>query len=289
MDSLVLATSTKQQLEQFLTQPAHALLLVGPEGAGKTAIAQSLAADLLGSKVEMLYKHPYVNHVVPVKNTISIDTVRGLQTGLQLKTLGSKYPIRRIVIIEDAQALTTEAQNALLKSLEEPPADTVIIATVTNLTALLPTITSRAQHISVKMPLFERLQEYFSPSYAPAAIERAYRLSGGLPGLMTALLADDTSHVLVVAVENVKLWMRASAFERLVLVDQLAKQKEEIAILLTALERISMAALNQAADKQQLSAMKRWHHILELAGETHRSFERNAQPKLLLTHLMLEL
>src|SRR6266852_1410686 len=147
MSALVLHTATKSQLENF---SAHALLLTGPEGAGKTAISVWLAGRLLGTAEDEFEKYPFVQFVSPVNGSISIDAVRDLQSFVKLKIAGqpAEKP-RRIIILEQAQMLTTEAQNALLKFLEEPPSDTLFVLTATNDRLLLPTIRSRAQAISV--------------------------------------------------------------------------------------------------------------------------------------------
>jgi DNA polymerase III delta prime subunit len=77
--------------------------------------------------------------------SIGIDDIKQLQRAIFLKPIKSKT---KAVIIEDAQLLTIEAQNALLKVLEEPPSHTIIILITTTKEALLPTIRSRCQIIT---------------------------------------------------------------------------------------------------------------------------------------------
>ncbi len=74
------------------------------------------------------------------KNTIGIDQVRLMQKKLFLKPMRGKT---KALVINHAQTLTIEAQNALLKVLEEPPQDTIIILTTKKVDALIPTIISR--------------------------------------------------------------------------------------------------------------------------------------------------
>src|SRR6185437_10060929 len=74
--------------------------------------------------------------------SIGIEIIKQFQKKIFLKPIKSK---EKLVIIEDAQALTPEAQNALLKLLEEPPAHTRIILGTENFDTLLPTIQSRCQ------------------------------------------------------------------------------------------------------------------------------------------------
>jgi DNA polymerase III delta prime subunit len=80
-------------------------------------------------------------------NTIGIDEVKNMQKKLFLKPIKSQT---KAVILEDAQLLTIEAQNALLKVLEEPPANTIIILSSDSIEPLLATIISRCQIIEIK-------------------------------------------------------------------------------------------------------------------------------------------
>jgi len=82
------------------------------------------------------------------KQIISIDQVRDLQHQLSLKPYAAKF---KIGIILEAQRMTTEAQNALLKTLEEPPAHSVLVLTAPSTKSLLPTTVSRCQ--IVRLPL----------------------------------------------------------------------------------------------------------------------------------------
>lgn len=85
-----------------------------------------------------------------ITKSIGIDEIKRLQKKLFLKPYKGQ---NKAVIIPQAHTLTTEAQNALLKVLEEPPLHTVIILTTEKKDALLPTIQSRCQIIDVKVPL----------------------------------------------------------------------------------------------------------------------------------------
>lgn len=85
-------------------------------------------------------------------NSIGIDDVKQIQKKVFLKPLKSKF---KAVIVEDAHLLTTEAQNALLKILEEPPEHTLLILGADTKDALLPTIRSRCQILELKTELLE--------------------------------------------------------------------------------------------------------------------------------------
>ncbi len=81
------------------------------------------------------------------KNSIGIDQTRGLIKYITQKPFSSRY---KYVIIKEAHLLTPEAQNALLKILEEPPTYATIILEAKNLKSLLPTVISRCQRVEVK-------------------------------------------------------------------------------------------------------------------------------------------
>jgi DNA polymerase-3 subunit delta' len=290
MDGLVLHPATRNQLERFAAQPSHALLLCGPAGAGKTALARGLAASLLQSTPDAFERYPYKTLIAPDdKGTISIASIRELQHFLQLRTTGT-IELRRAVIVEQADAMTTEAQNAFLKLLEEPPADTLILLTAANLRALLPTIRSRVQHLTVREPEEAALKSFFTEQGSDASrVTQAYLLSGGLPGLMHALLNDDNEHPLMASVLQAKQLLAGQPFGRLCAVDALSKQKGDAVLLLDALLSIARAGLQQAAAKRDNARIRQWHRIRKQALHAREALQQSANTKLVLTNLMLQI
>lgn len=287
MKHLILHSTTKQHVAQFVANPRHALLLVGSNGIGKTSLAEAMLAEILGLEQGALDQYPYFSVVRSEKNSISIEAIRDLQRFLQLKTLGQR-PLRRAVIIEHAETLTTEAQNAFLKLLEEPPADTVLILAADNPRALLPTILSRTQLIAMSAPAEEDLRLHFAAQGKDAAaINQAYLLSGGLPGLMYALLENDQTHPLLKGVATAKEILQKSTFERLALVESLSKQKDETLYTLDALQHIAQTMLDGAAQKNDTAKLKQWHHILKATTMARDALAQSANTKLVLDNLML--
>lgn len=288
LDQLVLHDATKDHVLRFISSPSHALLLCGPDGIGKTAVAEAIIAAIMHIELPKLASYPHYTKVSPAGASISIEAIRELQKFLQLKTIGSN-PYRRAILIEHAQGLTTEAQNAYLKLLEEPPADTLLILTVNSQRALLPTILSRLQCITISTPSEAALQQLLAASSKDqTARTQAYFLSGGLPGLLSALLGEE-EHPLTSSVASAKDILQKGAFERLSLVDSLSKQKETARAVLDALERIAQTGLKGAGAKHDAARIKQWHRIRKCTVEAREALERSANAKLTLSNLFLNL
>ena len=285
-EKLVLEPKTAAKLLAFASNPTHALIIFGAQGAGKLSVAQNLITEILGLKCgSELEKYPYFKVVSPEKSTISIESIRELQKFFQLKTLGVGK-LRRAVIVEDAHSLTTEAQNAFLKLLEEPPADTIIILTCSDKQKLLPTILSRAQSLALAKPDEQTLKLFFGQD--SAKVNQMYYLSGGLPGLMSTLLLD-ADHPLALAAKQAKDLLALTTFDRVCRVEQLSRDKENFKLVLQSLSGIARICIVQAAKTSNDTPIKQWHKILKLSAECANALEKNANTKLVATNLLLGL
>lgn len=284
---LLLHPQTKKQIEAYLGQPVHAVLIEGQPGSGKGSVSTHIASELLGLENDKLAGHSFYLHIEPVSGTISIQTIRQAQEFMKLKTIGQR-PLRRAVVLENAHAMTIEAQNAFLKLLEEPPADTVIILTAPPNQTLLPTIYSRVQQIQLKALEKDQLTDHFKD--APKAnVERAFYMSNGQIGLMNALLTDDQDHPLATGIEEAKKILSMTPHDRLTHVDQWSKNKDQLPDLLQALQRVCHAALVLASEKTQKPQISHAHQALSQIIAAQGALKHNPNTKLLLTDLMLNL
>jgi DNA polymerase III delta prime subunit len=288
----ILHPLTQLAVQEYISKPAQALLITGPGGSGKGSLAWHMVSEILQisrSSPESEPSNPYLRIIRPeTGKSIPIETVRELQHFLSLSIPGSRPgSIARIALIEDAHHLTPEAQNALLKTLEEPPADTVIILTATGMDAVLPTIQSRVRQLAVLPPPRDKLVTHFeSLGYPADEISRALMLGGELPGLASALLAQDTEHALVAATTHARGILQSKTYERLLLVDGLSKQKPLCLDVLFVLGQMSRMALERATDNK---AAARWQRVLRATYDATEQLQHNTQTKLVLTNLMLEL
>ncbi len=128
--------------------PAHAYLFHGPAGVGKSATARAFAAALLGDagRVER-GTHPDLYVLEPLGDQIRIGDIHALRHDLHLRPFEGE---RRVYIVERADSMNPDAADALLKSLEEPPAYATVLL-VADRVALLPeTIRSRCQLVGFR-------------------------------------------------------------------------------------------------------------------------------------------
>lgn len=151
---------------------SHAYIFNGDKGTGKKTLADAFAMTLQCSgegerpcgechscKQAMSGNHPdiiYVRHEKPT--SIGVEDIRDQLTGdIQIRPYNGKY---KIYIIADAEKMTVQAQNAILKTIEEPPAYAVIILLTTNDQIFLDTIRSRCVTLNLKPVPDERVKEY---------------------------------------------------------------------------------------------------------------------------------
>lgn len=286
LDKLVLHPAARALLDDFQKAPAHAVLLAGPAGIGKTLIARAVAARLLSVSADALENAAYYRAVEPEKGSISIDQVRALIRFFRLTVPGTAA-IKRVAVIMDAQAMGREAQNALLKLLEEPPEGSVLILTSSTPDQLLPTIRSRTQVLMLPAPANEALTTYLTAQgHAAADVQRTLLRTGGNVAQALQLLApgggtDD-------ALSLVKQVLGGTPYDRMLLVDGLAKQKDQAAAFVATLAATATASL-QAAAARNPGALPRWQAILQAADTAQAALDRSGNAKLVLTELMLGL
>ena len=155
---------------------SHAYILSGEAGMGRKSLANAFALSLLcekgmeepcmqchACKQVLSGNHPdliYVTHEKPA--SIGVDDIREqINDTIQVRPYSSYY---KIYIVDEAEKMTVQAQNALLKTIEEPPAYAVILLLTTNQDAFLPTILSRCVQLKLKPLKDSVVKEYLIQS-----------------------------------------------------------------------------------------------------------------------------
>lgn len=156
---------------------SHAYIFNGPEKSGKKTLAKSFAMALQcethgtdgcmechSCKQALSGNQPdiiYLRHEKP--NTISVDDIRTqINSNVAVKPYASPY---KIYIIDEAEKMNPQAQNALLKTIEEPPAYAVLLLLTTNADSFLPTILSRCITLNLKVVPDDTIREYLMKHY----------------------------------------------------------------------------------------------------------------------------
>lgn len=286
MDELLLSQKTKRSISALVADPAQSLLVVGQLGSGRTTAAKAIVAELLKKPISQLEGYAYLTIVSPDGQSVKIEQVQKIKSLLKLKTPPSEHKLRRFIIIESANLMTRDAQNAALKFIEEPPLDTMIMLIVEHERDVLATIQSRCAVLRIGNPGQQEATDYASKhglGKSQTALSQ-YQLSGGRAGLFLALLTN-SDHPLVQAMARAKGLLRAPTGERLIAVDELSKDKQLTAHVLFALDRIAQVGLTHAKPEQ----IKRWHKILSALEAADTQLAANTNTKLVLTNLMLSL
>lgn len=135
---------------------AHAYLITGPTGSGKRTVAANLASIINGTDPEDVFGGKSAEILVAEPESksrrIVIEQIRGLEHALQMRAADNR---RKIVIVSEADRLQPQAANAFLKTLEEPPQNSLLLL-LTGLPEVLPdTIASRCITIALRPPEVE--------------------------------------------------------------------------------------------------------------------------------------
>jgi len=216
---------------------AHAYLLVGPRHVGKGTLAINLAQALNCDGPELPCgqcrscqrilegKHADVTPIgLDSKTEIGIDDIRGLQRLANLPPYEGKC---KVFIIDDAEYLSTEAANSLLKILEEPPQRVVWLLLAAEEGRLLPTVISRCQRLELKPVPSERVQEVLVNSYNVDA-NKAKLLTqlchGRLGWAVSALTNDDILEQRSQRIVKLVSLLTASLEQRFAYAQELASQ-----------------------------------------------------------------
>lgn len=161
----------KKSIEKQTT--SHSYLFLGIKGIGKRMLAKEFAKKILCLEKEEndtcksciefeSNNHPDFMYVKPDGNSIKIEQIRFLQKKIQEKPIESN---KKVYIIDDADTMTQEAQNCLLKTLEEPPEFATIILLGSQESRFLTTIKSRCMILKFKPIEDEKIKQYLEKSY----------------------------------------------------------------------------------------------------------------------------
>ena len=239
---------------------SHSYLFLGISGIGKKILANELAKQILNDKRE---NHPDLISIEPDGNSIKIEQIRWLQKKIQEKPILSD---KKVCIIDNAETMTLEAQNCLLKTLEEPPEFATIILIGTNESAFLSTIKSRCMMLRFKPIEEEKIKEYMQKNYQMINITKDY-LSMCQGSIGKAILLKDKQNQYDKIIEIIENLDKKDIIEIIKLSEILYQSKEEIYEIL---EYMNILLLKKA--KENLL----YTNCIEIVENTKKRLQQNA-------------
>ncbi|MDO9465141.1 MAG: DNA polymerase III subunit delta' [bacterium] len=304
----------------------HAYLFIGPHGVGKRLAAVNLAKALNcdGSseipcdrcvcckKIDASI-HPDVKCIYPTGSSLSItiDNIRELRTQISFKTYEGK---KKVYIIAEAENMTIQAANCLLKTLEEPPENSVLILTSTSLHLLLRTIVSRCQAVPFNRIELHRIEGFlvehhrvdkslahFIANLSQGSLGEALELKDDtqIPlaksRLMDMLSRLKNEDVISLVGEFNSEWSRDVREYRNKLhmsLDMLTTCLRDIAILKQAGEQVSLINLDISEDLRQLEnkfSLSQIERFLNTITDMKTYVRNNVSSQLILEKLFLDI
>lgn len=257
---------------------AQGYIFFGPAGVGKRTFAASLANYLETGAFEETSIRPLGDYKVispGEERSLGIDAIREAKSFLQRRPEASPY---RVLVIDQAEVLTVEAENALLKITEEPTSSAIIILVATAPEELLPTLQSRMRPIYFAPLPDDAVQTWLMERgiKQKEAAELAKR-SFGRPGLALRMHSDESYQQLL---ETAKDFLKGSPASRKSIIKSLTD--EETFSLDAFLEALMIVGYPEYVTKTPF-----WHAVLALRGEA-RKFGLNAKLQLTALQKALE-
>ena len=236
-------------MQRAAARPVHAYLLVGAKGADLLTAARCFASALVASEpdartIDLVLKgaHPDVVEFEPELTVITVAQAGEIVSEAWASPIESSSA-RKVLVILEAERLQLEAENALLKTFEEPPASTVILLVTSAPDDLLDTTRSRCQRIDLA-PLNEAAiaAALVAEGRDPEAAALAARLSGGQLGRARGLIGDQRA-------------LRAAFVDASMRVDGTGAMAAQLAEQLGAAVRDAIGAV-KARNEQELEAFE---------------------------------
>lgn len=284
---------------------SHAVLLTGPRGAGKKTFARIMASAFLctgdncfecnSCRKALSGIHPDVSEVLGYTKPRSfpVDEVRRIRREAYISPNEGKY---RIFILANAESMGVEAQNSLLKIIEEPPRDTLFILTAQDTGALLPTVLSRVVTVPISAVSGQTVRTFAENKYPGAdadRVELACTLAQGSIGRAFEIIEDDALYrAAQTATDIVKSTAAGNRYETLKILTA-ASQSDKLGEILNFTAALLEDAMCQSDTSAQDIAsglsLKRTVRMLEAVIFSKKALAFNANKPLLMTRLCVKM
>jgi DNA polymerase-3 subunit delta' len=291
-----------QKIWQFLKKSAqikklsHAYLFTGQEKLGKKTLALDFIELLIGQDIKKK-PHPDFVLIEPIAKEIQISQIRDLSQRLSLKTFAAPF---KTAVIDQAHLMNQEAQTSLLKTLEEPKGNALLILITEMPERLFPTILSRCEIIKFHPVKKDEIKNYFKKEgISEKEAEEISEISLGRPGVAIDFISNpqklESQKKLIkeaIALTDSDL---ASRFQYAKNLAAKSNLREILNIWLLYFRDVLLSKINPERTDKQQSTLGRYtpaklKNILKLIQDTNFLISTtNVNPRLALEILMLEL
>lgn len=289
-ENIIGNTNIKTVLEKSIKQNklSHSYLFVGIQGIGKKMIATEFAKMIL-----CLDDNKYCNHcksciefdtnnnpdfvlISPDGNNIKIEQIRDIQKRIQEKPIISE---KKVYIIDNADLMTTEAQNCLLKTLEEPPEFAVIILIGSNSNTFLPTIKSRCTIMNFNKISDEEMTKYLREKCDVKNIDQnmLYMYQGSIGKALELKEKQEEYKNIENIINNID---RYDLIDFINNAEILYKSKEEINDIL---DYINVILFNKAKDEYLYT------NCIQIVENTKKRLKQNANYDMSIDNMLLKM
>ena len=276
MDKPVIHPASEKRLNSTVKNMPQSMLLSGEKRVGLTTIAKHIASL---RKVTPIVILPEKDEKIDIeKGVISVDIMRRLYDETRTKTAAE-----RIIIIDYAERMTTQAQNAFLKLLEEPGDDVYFILVSNTASKLLPTIISRTENLDIKPINDDQSNELLDKLGVKDKTERSQMLfmAAGLPAELTNLTADkDYFERRSVMMRDARELLSGNLYQKLLIAQ---RYKDDRLIALQLLADASNMLKKSIISKPQIDSIAYIDKLLK----TYQRIEANGNIRLCLASMAI--
>lgn len=257
-----------------INKTSHSYLFIGTEGIGKKLIAEEFAKMLLA--VKDTENSPDFSIIEPDGNSIKIEQIREFQKKVSEKPIISN---KKVYIINDSDKMTVEAQNCLLKTLEEPPEFVTIILIGSNENSFLSTIKSRCMILHFEKISDEQIQKYLQDNHQ-TEINSKIMLEACQGSIGKALEIKDKQELYQNTEQVVNSLERKDKIDILNMSDFIYKSKDDKLEILNYMNVlfINLAKINS-----------KYADCIAVVEETKRRLQSNANYDMCIDNLLLSL
>lgn len=308
-ESIIGHNNIKNQISKSikLDRLSHAHILVGADGIGKSILARNIGFKILGKNEDKQYVDLVEWRLEKNKSTIGVSSIRSLIEEINKKPYEGD---KKAIIIYHADKMTVQAQNAFLKTIEEPPKNVTILLLCENLEVILYTVKSRCQIHKLKNLKVDEMEDFLKKNYYNLSLEEMkviIAFSDGLPGKAEKFLQDNNFKNIRNITMEILINLNKVGTEELIKYEKkLTTQKENLEDILTAFLSyvrdtiiyketeeenliINIDELLNIKELANIFSFNKLNGIINIINDTRQNLDRNVNPGLAFEVMLLKM